>query len=350
MKRISKVLILIGGIICIVIGVVFLKKLPIPSNFDNTIKPEIWGQFGDIIGGVVGTIFSLVGIFLLIETLRGGERAQIESKIFELIKFHRENINEITNDFEGGRLLFKKIVEEIEIIYKKVNDCECKMKDENEIDYSFEDKDKLNVAYLIAFFGLNLEKNQALKAKVCSFTDCNNLMEKALECIPELKNDLKDTNENYNIHIGYQFVLGHYYRHLYQTVTYVNSLKTFNYQEKYFYIKTLRAHLSTYEQILFFYNSVSSLGMVWELEPQPKKKLNLFYKILYALLKYFPGYYIKKKFDIENYNKKLITKYNIIKNIPDGFSAIYASKIYPNVEYEGMCKSEEKEKHEKYYT
>ena len=58
---------------------------------------------------------------------------------------------------------------------------------------------------------------------------------------------------------GHQSRLGHYYRHLYQTVCYVDSQdeKYISNIEKYKYMKILRAQLSTHEEALLFLNSLS---------------------------------------------------------------------------------------------
>jgi len=108
---------------------------------------------------------------------------------------------------------------------------------------------------------------------------------------------------------GHQSRLGHYFRHLFQAVNYINQQppRLLNYSEKYKYVKTLRAQFSTQEQALLFLNSLSDLGLAWERDPA-----------------------------IQDVNSKLITKYNLIKNIPDGFvSGIDFRQYYPDVEYEG---------------
>lgn len=86
---------------------------------------------------------------------------------------------------------------------------------------------------------------------------------------------------------GHQYKLSHYYRHLYQTVKYINEANILTYKEKYNYISFLRAQLSTPEQMLFAINAISSLGYQWE----------------------FKGVLDK------DVNKSLVTKYNLIKNI-----------------------------------
>lgn len=92
-------------------------KNPISSNELTPI-----GQIGDFIGGYVGTIFSIVGIVLLFETLALQRKESSEAKtvflkqqfdntFFELLKLHKENVeNFSTFDFFGeekkGRKFF----------------------------------------------------------------------------------------------------------------------------------------------------------------------------------------------------------------------------------------------------
>jgi len=111
---------------------------------------------------------------------------------------------------------------------------------------------------------------------------------------------------------GHQFKLGHYYRHLYQSVKYIDGQKNLSYSEKYEYLKTLRAQLSTPEQYLLFFNTISSLGRPWEFDQ------------------------INSKTPLKNFNCYLITKYNFIKNVPDTYfiNLIEMKKYYPLVHFE----------------
>ena len=58
-------------------------------------------------------------------------------------------------------------------------------------------------------------------------------------------------------------IFGHYYRQMYQTVNYVIKTKWLNEDERYDYVKLLRAQLSDYEQMMLFYNSMSVNGSSW---------------------------------------------------------------------------------------
>lgn len=108
---------------------------------------------------------------------------------------------------------------------------------------------------------------------------------------------------------GHQHRLGHYFRHLFQSYKFLSGQK-FNDREKYFYGKILRAQLSTYEQCIFFINSLSSLGFKWEYDPE-------------------------KTISASNERTDLITFYNLIKNVPgQHFLDLLYKSYYPKVQYE----------------
>lgn len=112
---------------------------------------------------------------------------------------------------------------------------------------------------------------------------------------------------------GHQFRLGHYYRHLIQIVNYINDNKEYSYEKKMGYIRLLRAQLSTFEQNILFLDTVSVFGRIWELEV------------------------VGDSTKLIETNKKLITKYNLIKNIPNGKlvdGEILMSDFYPDVTLE----------------
>lgn len=62
---------------------------------------------------------------------------------------------------------------------------------------------------------------------------------------------------------GHQIRLGHYFRHLSQTVSYVRDADGFSDFEKYQYAQTIRAQLSTQEQALLLVNSLTPIGHAW---------------------------------------------------------------------------------------
>jgi hypothetical protein len=108
---------------------------------------------------------------------------------------------------------------------------------------------------------------------------------------------------------GHQFRLGHYFRHLFQSFKFIDEQNNLSEPEKYSYAKMMRAQLSYYEQALLFVNSVSHLGMKWELDSE-----------------FNPISGIKPKY---------ITRYNLIKNLQGShFNGVKFKRYYPDISYE----------------
>jgi hypothetical protein len=113
---------------------------------------------------------------------------------------------------------------------------------------------------------------------------------------------------------GHQHQLGHYFRHLFQTFKFLSIQTSLSSDDKYFFAKTLRAQLSTYEQLLLFINSLSSLGMKWEYTADiPKGNTNCY--------------------DPDDF--RFLTRYNLIKNLPGSqYYEFQYKRFYPNVRFE----------------
>ncbi len=359
------------------------------------------GQFGDFVGGVIGTIFSGAAFYFLyitlveqrsasISQLNSFERERLESRFFELIKMHRENVSEfkfnavkhIANEnsmqiekkeYEGKavfNIIFKQFVicrNELEPFFrmKRVYEIPYKKKlaenefvKKNKISLSL--LGKIDICYSIVFYGVSSEGLILLREKfkgrykekfvndILNFISLkpsenrdilpkwekvlaksskgkkikitNDILYKRSE--NKFRDDSSEDNyiiDNYHnkfvkYYGGHQFRLGHYYRHLFQTVKYINEQEKLSYKQKYEYIKILRAQLSTYEQTILLLNSLSTMGYSWELIPDINSDV--------------------KKYNSNDFN--LITKYNLIKNISgDTIFGLPFKIFYPEVEYEG---------------
>jgi len=392
---ISLLLIIIG----IIILWIFFNNLSAVYTYsgDGKIILDKTGQVGDFIGGVVGTIFSLAGFVALLLTLYNQSdtsyKEQFEGKFFELIKIHRDNVNEINIrrklrdkkeilDFEfSGRKAFKTIVSDFVICRNDLRPYFRKHTIADVYEEGYLKKTieilgvdpnhkrilsfaRVNIAYCITFYGVGSEGYQILiqlfrkkykkefiegllaymkmkpiesskywkkwkKLKKIEDIDSRLTLIDKIYSIRKNRKSLNTIFSEQEIELyyygkkyikfygGHQHRIGHYFRHLFQTVKYVNSQTKLSESEKYFYVKTLRAQLSTYEQALLFVNSLSIMGMPWELEPEYKKN-------------YFD--YIDKK---RKENAQLITKYNLIKNLPGNqIIGINYKDYYPNVNYE----------------
>jgi hypothetical protein len=122
---------------------------------------------------------------------------------------------------------------------------------------------------------------------------------------------------NYNLECyyrGHQHRLGHYFRHLFQTFKFLSQQAILTEDEKYFFAKTLRAQLSTYEQLILFVNSITSLGMKWEYTAEIAEQ---------------------GKYAVNPNDFKFITRYNLIKNLPGSqYYEFQYRKFYPKVRFE----------------
>ncbi|RZK25279.1 MAG: hypothetical protein EOO43_05925 [Flavobacterium sp.] len=387
----SSILILIG----IYVSWEFFRILGEHFNYDGSgeLKMDATGQTGDFIGGIVGTIFSLAGFFILIVTLQVQAKSsyieQFESKFFELIKLHRDNVAEI--HINRQMIIKEKLVgieyigrKSFKIIMDEFITCRNDLKpffnsytiDEiYEPDFKAETSQilllinqqpdlrkhaKVNVAYCVMFFGVGFEGNLILRSlfkgkykdpfidQVIKYLQMKPIessdywgrwksikkfkrFDYRLEIVNKILNarlnngliakmkiqDLFYDSAYVKYYGGHQHRLGHYFRHLFQCVNYVNNQSRLSDKQKYFYVKTLRAQLSTYEQALLFVNSISFLGMRWELNPSYQRSIFSFINTS------------RKR------NNQLITKYNLIKNLPGEhiFGTRYRD-YYPNVQYE----------------
>ncbi len=308
---------LIAGIVLIIITpFVFIIR----KYWDLSLAET--GTIGDTVGGLTSPILGLVGSVLVYyafliqleankmlfnqihEEKVEREKSHIESHFFELLKIHIEiqnniKINDIKNqNILQGREVFQWLLREFYEYFEMIDDYF--LEHEKEISI----KKKLDMAYTCFLFG-------GVGEYSFSFIQerLENQGEYFLNWIKEkFEKRKKKIQKNYPFKLfnGHHSRIGHYYNHLYQTIKYINSRSSdiLSYEEKYDYIKTLRAQLSTHEQSLLFFVSLTEKGLQWE------KARHL------------------------NPNKHLITKYNLIKDIPKGYITITSPENhYPNIKW-----------------
>ncbi|WP_127344938.1 putative phage abortive infection protein [Ancylomarina longa] len=306
-----------------------------------------------------------------------------------MVKYYRENISEmrfrnpfyyegekgrkVDEEYVTGRRVIKTIFEQYKVALKHVDEqlfsnmqvlSKCKFTYENE-NYTNIDKYNLNykrdiidkenwnkfhthsnLAYLITFWGTphdittELDNRLSEVAKEWKNSDdsiVKNIIESARKLIAvydcqvdpgDYSGSLKNKDRSItkcgrskgklNFFGGHQYHLAHYFRHFYRSVKYIDKQPSWllSEEEKKEYIELLRAQMSNYEQALLFINSISSLGENWE---------------------YSGGV-------------DLITKYDLIRNLPEYFIPLPANKdeylkpqyFYPNVDFEWKKKTSKK--------
>jgi hypothetical protein len=220
---------------------------------------------------------------------------QFESRFFELLRLHKDNVNEIqVNEKEKGREAFYKMFNGLELINQEANKILFK-KLANEGDYEYKKMDKVlvsKICYHLFFYGITGQEHQNLLSYV---EDDYSVL------IGDLVRSFKNDARLYSFKDGHSRWLDHYFRHLFITAKYVIEQKdlpddetnnnTHDEEEskirlkrryerendledkKKRYIKTLRAQLSNHEQLLLYYN-----GVLWY--PQEWHELFVKYKII----------------------------------------------------------------------
>lgn len=77
----------------VVFGVFLMGYLTFCTGFINTSEPystEVLSQYGGMIGGTIGTVFSLAGYFLIYEGLRTNKKTLFENSFFNQISVFNE--------------------------------------------------------------------------------------------------------------------------------------------------------------------------------------------------------------------------------------------------------------------
>jgi Putative phage abortive infection protein len=255
-------------------GLVFINLIFVPKAFrqSSTVNPESAAQLGSFVGGYFGSLFALVSVVLLFATLRSQRHTagvqNFEAKYFELLRIQRDNVSEIKLGPSRGRRLFVLLIRELRCILDVVRDVG------DDLGIQLTKRECLHIAYYCLFFGVGPNSSRMLKISLSGFD------KKLIDAIdhqlsrPEFKSNVcEERNFAYIPFEGHQSRLGHYYRHLYQMVRYVDLQKIEI--DKYEYVKTIRAQLSTHEQALLLINSLTPIGQNWW-----KKQLILSYRLV----------------------------------------------------------------------
>jgi hypothetical protein len=249
-------------ILVLALGLIAINLVFIAEAFraTDTLNPTSAGQLGDFVGGYVGTFLALASVVLLSATLRSQRRSaqllNFEGKYFELLRLHRDNVAELEVQGVTGRKLFVVLIRECRsaaLVVRRVAERKGQMLTLDQ---------RVHIAYYCLFFGTGPNSSRMLRLSLTEYdTDFVDALAEELD-----RSDIKDavkTEKNlaYVPFEGHQSRLGHYYRHLYQAIRYVDEQKLAI--DKYQYVKTIRAQLSNHEQALLLLNSRTPIGENW---------------------------------------------------------------------------------------
>lgn len=211
-----------------------------------------------------------------------------ENRYYEMLKLHRANVDEMEiEDTIQGRECFIPMFYELRFCFQTAKNYYDSTDVDLKNEYYYDEIDLMSFSYRIFFLGLNMQtENYFLssnkKGEFHLFRQLRPFLEgiqkkvaSHLKASPQSKSflynlplsgipDEKTVEFSYVPFKGHSNILGHYYRHLFQTAKYVTSRSFLSEQEKYSYIKTLRAQLSDFEQLLLYYNSLAWFQNEWK--------------------------------------------------------------------------------------
>ncbi len=315
MRNKNKNLLWITAILMLVIGIIisiFFICTTINDGYwicgNGHINFTTTGQFGDFFGGVVGTFFALTGTLLLFlnfnEQTKQNKKGAFETKYYEMLRLHKENINELQVDGKKGREAIEYLIENLHAFYNEVESAVLQLSNIDKIDnyknlsphilmeiknyLSDETRRKLithQLSYGYFFYGI--QKYHLSKDKSSTIFNINLFVNEMI--IPNLLIVSEGYGLNGNTH--YNAKLGHYFRHLYQIIKLVSNENLLDEKEKYEYIKIVRAQLSDYEQILLYYNSLSKMGEKWITPLHEKEIEKMCFIARFKLIKNIPYYF-----------------------------------------------------------
>lgn len=253
------------------LGVIFLHLFLLAETFQgNSIDSAKASHFGDLLGGYIGSIFSLISIILLYITMKDQrsnfELEKFENNLFQMITHHEHTVSDIDMNGIYGKKAFVWMIREYRLIHSLIK----RVVEENSslvpspVRLNLKKKKTfMAFSYIVFFFGIGTNSSRILRVYLKKdfslpdqFIDILFVTLKNTKCQFEKKLNLPFTPFE-----GHQSRLGDYYRHLFQMVKYVDSRKIDI--DKYEYIKNIRAQLSNHEQALLLINSFSSLGQDW---------------------------------------------------------------------------------------
>jgi uncharacterized membrane protein len=215
---------------------------------------------------------------------------KFENQYYKMIDLHKSNVNEIIIPFfdskeatnssrDNKKIELQSAVSKLrELAGKKgfvdmVQEIEYCLKIAHEVlssqELNYKEKDINEFAYSIFFFGVYSDVKRSEKIH-------QDFQDQIIRVIKKEQSDYKKSlisganqkvKTRYVPFQGHESRLGHYFRHLFQTVKYVvmqedNGL--IEYVETRQYLRVLRAQLSNSEQQLLYFNYICGFGANWD--------------------------------------------------------------------------------------
>lgn len=253
----------LGGIVFIILAAIVFILFG-NWTFSNALNEEKIGQFGDFIGGIIGSLFSLAGVILFYVALKE-QRKDININQ-ENLKIQNIALNQQVEEFREQKeelIETRKVYEEQTILIREQTNL---YKQQNK-----ELKEQTNTAKLQQFDGSffsYLNMFIELKKTIDSKTEGENYFDKIYSELLMIDAKEKTLLETFTLiqskyleifHLN-KNELSHYFKTLYRIIILIDSC-SLEEEKKHQYFKLLRSQLSDSELLILYYNYHSNLGI-----------------------------------------------------------------------------------------
>lgn len=281
--------------------VIFLFPLLLVHDF-GLVSFMDTGQIGDTIGGITAPFLSFFGAILIYSALKAQVDAnnqiqqqfkvqQFESQFYKMVDLHTANVEGFNipfydtinnkNDFQfklninkekepisffrelKGKSSFVDMIKELEFCLESAASVSEVMH------LAKPNVSHFNLAFKIFFFGVYSDEVNVKNEEY------DTLSQEMINYLKDQQGDFREDEKPFfkrNVGIryipfqGHESRLGHYNRHLFQTVKYVANQENhglIDYAESRQYFRLLRAQLSNAEQLMLYYNYICGFGENW---------------------------------------------------------------------------------------
>jgi Putative phage abortive infection protein len=262
-------------------------------------------DYGQFLSGYAATIILIISVAALVIQLRNqiatNRRTSFESRFFELLGYHRDNVDEIgIGSDKKGRRVFVSLIREFREVLVLVDEA-CA-----EVAPDYPRPLRLDLAYMALYYGVGPNSTRVLKDCVTKHPEA--LVGQVIKRMEDKQSDYRNytkkasdsrrgeeergswpndashlTRLSYCPFDGHQSRLGHYYRHLYQLIKYLDEYAPVGTAQD--YADIVRAQLTNHEQALLCLNSLAPIGEAW---------IRLGYLTDYSLIKNIPASFFDK--------------------------------------------------------
>jgi hypothetical protein len=255
------------ALLLLVVGLLIICVVPLISVqhygwFDYTST----GEIGDTIGGTTSPFLSLLGAILVYLSFQEQYNAnvsqrtalnveQFESKYFELIRLHRENLKTMEINGDLGIRFFQKLSKDLESSLDK------SIAKNSGV---FSHEELITICFYILYYGNEISTRAALRKRLFA-TGTNDRDSEFRTVYTEISSQV-DNNGKFKFEGQYSVLLDNYFSMLSLLLKFSNRHTCQSNDEetelpnKEFYIDTIAAQFSVFEAKILFFYVVSGFG------------------------------------------------------------------------------------------